>query len=91
MPSRRLPIFDISGGKVDISSHPEYLEQQGFSRYKKKPIVVYAKEMDKPFAVKTLEGVMTGKKGDFLVIGISGEMYPVDREIFFKTYEVVSL
>jgi hypothetical protein len=82
-------MIELSYGKVETS--PEYLEQQGFSRYKKKPIVVYAKEMKKPFAVKTLEGVMNGKRGDFLVIGISGEMYPVDRDIFFKTYEVVPL
>lgn len=63
----------------------------GFIRYRKKPVIVHAKEMDKEFFVKTLEGVMHGNRGDFLLIGLNGEMYPVKREIFFKTYEVVPL
>lgn len=63
----------------------------GFVRYRKKPVIVHAKEMDKEFFVKTLEGVMHGGRGDFIIIGVNGEMYPVDRDIFFKTYEVVCL
>jgi hypothetical protein len=82
-------VLDISAGKVDTS--PKYLEEQGFKRYKKRPVTIYAREMSKAFAIKTMEGVMRGKKGDFLVIGIKGEMYPVDRDIFFKTYEAVSI
>jgi len=43
--------------------------------------------MNESFEVKTLEGIMKGKTGDYLVRGIAGEIYPVDRYIFLKTYE----
>ena len=36
-----------------------------------------------------MEGLMKGKKGDWLIIGIHGEMYPIDQEIFQKTYELL--
>lgn len=62
----------------------------GFKKYRKKPIVIQAKEMSKPFSVQTKEGVMSGKAGDFLLIGIKGERYPCDRDIFFATYEKAS-
>jgi len=58
----------------------------GFKNYWKKQVKVQARQMDKPFVVETLEGTMEGKKGDYLVRGIEGEEYPVDREIFEKTY-----
>ena len=41
-----------------------------FKAYRKKPITIYAKQMDKPFEVKTLEGTMMGKAGDYLIIGV---------------------
>jgi hypothetical protein len=58
-----------------------------FKAYRKKPVVIKALKIKEPFSVKTLEGVMHGKSGDYLVIGIAGEKYPVDAEIFKKTYE----
>lgn len=40
--------------------------------------------------IKTLEGVMHGKPGDWLVQGhIKKELWVVDREIFEATYEPV--
>lgn len=39
------------------------------------------------FRVKTLEGVMDGKAGDFLIRGIKGELYPCRADIFAATYE----
>jgi len=53
----------------------------------KKPITVQVYEMADVFSVETLEGVMRGKVGDFLIVGVNGEMYPCDREIFFKSYD----
>lgn len=46
-----------------------------------------AVRMSEPFSVETLEGTMEGKAGDWLMIGIDGEMYPCDASIFAKTYE----
>lgn len=39
------------------------------------------------FMVLTLEGSMTGKKGDWLIRGVKGELYPCKPDIFSATYE----
>jgi len=55
----------------------------------KKPIPVKCFQIDEPFTVETMEGLMKGKKGDWLMIGIHGEMYPCDKVIFEKTYSLL--
>ena len=42
------------------------------------------------FAVKTLEGVMYGHIGDYLMRGVEGELYICEKEIFEKSYEFIS-
>jgi hypothetical protein len=37
--------------------------------------------------IKTLEGVMIGNPGDYIIRGVSGEFYPCKPDIFAKTYE----
>ena len=37
--------------------------------------------------VKTLEGDMIARPGDWIITGVEGERYPVKNEIFKKTYE----
>jgi hypothetical protein len=59
--------------------------------YRKKPVWVRAVRIGEPFEVETLEGVMRGKRGDFLIEGVDGELYPCDAGIFFKTYEEVKI
>lgn len=39
--------------------------------------------------IKTLEGVMSVAKGDFIIKGVHGEFYPCKPDIFEKTYEEV--
>lgn len=39
--------------------------------------------------IKTLEGVMAGDEGDFIIQGIKGEIYPCKPDIFEATYERV--
>ena len=58
--------------------------------YRKRPLFVQATRILESFEVETKEGIMSGKDGDFLVRGIEGEVYPVDYEIFLKTYDRVS-
>lgn len=41
------------------------------------------------FSVETLEGRMTGHKGDWIVKGVRGEFYIVKDDIFKETYEKV--
>lgn len=41
--------------------------------------------------IKTLEGTMSAKKGDWIVRGVKGEIYPCKDEIFKATYDFVNL
>lgn len=50
------------------------------------PVSRRYKKMDEDFEVKTMEGYVQGKKGDYLMRGVKGEMYPCDKDIFHKTY-----
>jgi hypothetical protein len=45
--------------------------------------------MQEPFRVETLEGTLEGKAGDYLMIGVRGEMYPCAKEIFEETYDFI--
>jgi hypothetical protein len=39
--------------------------------------------------IETLEGIMVGNKGDYLIKGVAGELYPCKPDIFEMTYEPV--
>lgn len=56
----------------------------------RKTVVTYAAQIDEPFEVDTLEGLHTGKAGDFLAVGPHGEMYPIDQKVFLDSYEEVN-
>lgn len=60
-----------------------------FKKAIKKPIAIQCIQIDEPFQVETMEGIMKGKKGDWLIVGVNGEMYPIDEVIFEKTYDLV--
>ena len=64
---------------------PDY----NFKKAIKKPIPIKCLQINEPFEVETMEGIMKGKKDDWLMIGIHGEMYPCDQEIFEKTYTII--
>lgn len=40
--------------------------------------------------INTLEGVMKANKGDYIILGVNGEVYPCKLDIFEKTYEAVN-
>lgn len=40
-------------------------------------------------SIRTLEGVMTGKPGDWIIKGVKDELYPCREDIFTATYEPV--
>ena len=43
-----------------------------------------------PFAkIETLEGIMRGDDGDWIICGVARELYPCKAEIFEATYEPV--
>ena len=39
--------------------------------------------------IKTLEGIMKASKGDYIILGVSGEVYPCKPDIFKKTYDEI--
>ena len=39
--------------------------------------------------IKTLEGTMRADYGDYIILGIKGEVYPCKPDIFISTYEEV--
>lgn len=48
--------------------------------YKKKPVE----------RIETLEGALLAFPGKHFVIrGVRGEIYPIEKEIFYETYEVI--
>lgn len=60
-----------------------------FKKAKKKPIAINVFQINEAFEVETLEGIMKGQPGDWLVVGVNGEMYPIADDIFKKTYDLL--
>ena len=46
-------------------------------------------ENDNCYIIPTLEGSMHFKRGDYLITGVKGEIYPIKKEIFDETYDIV--
>lgn len=59
------------------------------AKFRKKPVVVDAVRLTERIEVETLEGIMVGNPGDWLITGVSGEKYPIKDEIFRATYKAV--
>ncbi len=56
------------------------------ANYKRK-LIYYAQ--GERFCIQTLEGTMCAPLGDYIIIGVKGEAYPIKREIFESTYDIV--
>lgn len=41
-------------------------------------------------SIRTLEGWLNIKEGDYVIKGIQGEYYPCDQAVFMQTYQEVS-
>jgi NAD-dependent SIR2 family protein deacetylase len=58
---------------------------------RKRPMVVAFREV-KPneHGIETLEGFKPcDPKRHFIIKGVNGELYPIDKQIFNKTYEIL--
>lgn len=53
----------------------------------RKTATAHAVRIDEPFSIDTLEGVMQGNPGDYLMRGAAGEYYPCAAHVFEATYE----
>lgn len=56
----------------------------------KKNIPIEAYQTNKEIDIKTLEGVMHANVGDWILTGVNGEQWPVRKDIFEKTYRIIS-
>jgi hypothetical protein len=45
--------------------------------------------LDNTLLIPTLEGMMEALKGDFVIKGIKGEIYPCKPDVFVNSYEQV--
>ena len=50
---------------------------------------IYYNQASGKLTICTLEGDMTVEKGDWIIQGINGEIYPCKPDIFEKTYEII--
>lgn len=61
-----------------------------WKHYEKIPITIKATEVvEDVIEIETREGTLKAYKGDFIIEGIEGEIYPCGRNIFFNTYKEV--
>lgn len=56
---------------------------------RKKPVVVHVRDAVPGEEVFTREGLTTAKDDDLVMRGVDGEVYPIGRDIFERTYDVV--
>jgi hypothetical protein len=63
-----------------VSSNDVILRNCNYNRY----------DIDEAYCeINTLEGVMIGRGGDYIIKGVQGEIYPCKPDIFKETYEKV--
>ena len=72
----------IKSGKIDESK---------FEEFEKIPVRVSAYQTDEEVEIETLEGVMKANKGDWIIRGVKGELYPCKPDVFEMTYKKVIL
>ena len=75
--------FAEVGSLADGKPEGTFLDKYG------KATKEYIKDTKIGMLIPTLEGVMIAQQGDFIIKGVSGELYPCKPGIFEKTYEKV--
>ena len=60
-----------------------------FKKFRKIPVVIEAYQTDEEMEIETLEGTMKADKGDWIIKGVKGELYPCKPDVFKMTYEKV--
>lgn len=73
--------YGKSHGGNNVNGMPWSFEYAG------KPIT---HENDDCYLIPTLEGIMRMERGDMLITGVKGEIYPCKKDIFDMTYELVN-
>ena len=67
------------------------IEEDKFEKFEKIPVIVEAYQTDEEVFIETLEGTMKANKGDWIIKGVKGELYPCKPDVFEMTYKKVIL
>jgi len=79
MKYRKKPI-EIEAFRFGHEEWPQWFYDEGYA---------IMSDLDYKITIRTLEGNMIAKKGDWIIRGIVGEIYPCKHDIFIATYEAV--
>ena len=83
---RKKPVV-IEAFCLGIDNIPDWFMDQ----VTKNEIILHGERHDlRQAEIKTLEGTMMGNKGDYIIKGVKGEIYPCKPDIFKATYERIS-
>ena len=66
------------------------LPELEFKEAIKRPLKIRCVQIDEDFEVETMEGVLKAKKGDWLMVGVKGEVYPCANSVFKATYDIIN-
>ncbi|RLC88063.1 MAG: hypothetical protein DRJ03_04135 [Chloroflexi bacterium] len=66
-------------------------EKVVWRKARKKPVIVeFRKVKGEVEKIWTREGMIYAfPETDFIIRGVEGEIYPIKKEIFYKTYEII--
>lgn len=78
MKFRKKPVV-IEAFQYQVDCRPDWFQ----NRVSDNSIITYPHHCE----IKTLEGVMRGDNGDYIIKGVKGELYPCKPDIFDATYE----
>lgn len=65
------------------------IEEEKFENFEKIPVIVQAYQTDEEIYIETFEGTMKANKGDWIIRGVKGEVYPCKPDVFDMTYKKV--
>jgi hypothetical protein len=68
-----------------LNSPTRHLYDLGFRLYHKR-VTFLARSMPEAFAVYTPDGVQQGAAGDYVILNLAGESWPICARLFEETY-----
>ena len=63
------------------------IDESKFEKYTKIPVTIEAYQTEEEIYIETLEGIMKADKGDWIIKGVKGELYPCKPDVFEITVE----
>lgn len=77
--------FDQTGtdGVIKFKDNPPWLVEALMAGK------IYRSGREKSYKIETLEGTVELKPGHWIARGVNGEIWPIDPDVFSKTYEEV--